>query len=139
MLEAAPLPVRPVRTFTEDEKDRIHARLTARCELDPETDCWIFTGRWDTKAGFGKMEIAYRTTTAHRVSAWLYKEQPFDLFDRRIRVTHVHCQNPACVNPDHLAILPSQAAVLDLYRGRGGKARRRLTLDQDALTLRRVA
>lgn len=108
---AAPARTAPAPIITETDKDAIHARLLTRCEYDPATNCWVYTGAWD-KNGLGAMKVGGRLVPVHRVSAWIYRGG-FDLWDRSVKVRH-RCKNccPACFNPDHLAIkrkLPTAA------------------------------
>ena len=64
-----------------------------RPELGP---CWIWTGSKNF-SGYGHMRVGDTTHTAHRIS--------FELFVRKLedgeQALH-QCDNPPCVNPDHL-------------------------------------
>jgi hypothetical protein len=99
----------------QEIKDKIHARLNARCELDPGTDCWVYTGYWDRK-GQGQIRVGRRVYTLPRVSAWLYIAG-FHLEDRRWAFRR--CANSACFNPDHVLVATDQAEALTLLRGMG--------------------
>ena len=62
-----------------------------------ETPCWVWHG---TRGAFGHGRITYggRLQTAHRVY-WEYHK------GRKVakgKLLHHLCENPSCVNPDHL-------------------------------------
>jgi hypothetical protein len=62
----------------------------------PNTGCWFWDGPADRR-GYGTMYMEYGNVRAHRVS--------FTLFHRAVQddefVLH-SCDQPSCVNPDHL-------------------------------------
>lgn len=58
--------------------------------------CWIWQGSTD-KDGYGRLQFGRRTLKAHRVA--------YELFVGPLSVTEIvrhTCDNPPCVNPDHL-------------------------------------
>lgn len=64
--------------------------------VEKTESCWLWRGAVDT-AGYGDCWFRGRTTGAHRVSWQIFRgEIPDGLF-----VLH-KCDNPICVNPDHL-------------------------------------
>ena len=79
--------------------------------------CWLWTGARQSKKGvpqYGNLKVGKRWQAAHRV-AWAlkYGKEP-----GRMWVLH-KCDNPVCVNPDHLFL----GTVLDNNRDMWSKGR----------------
>lgn len=71
-------------------------RLQALVAFEPNTGCWIFSGRWD-KDGYGMFHFNGRTIRAHQAA--------FAIFQGRLargrEIDHT-CTVRACCNPAHL-------------------------------------
>lgn len=84
--------------------------------------CWKWIGSLD-RYGYGKFKIGQHTIKAHRYSYWLH----YGEFDEHLHVLH-HCDNPFCVNPDHLFLGTNQDNITDREaKARHGNTGRRLT------------
>jgi len=90
-------------------------RFFERVYPEPNTGCWLYSGGMNP-GGYG---VVYGTrcddfNLAHRYSYFLHNGD----FDRSLCVLH-KCDNPICVNPDHLFL----GTLLDNNRDRANKNR----------------
>jgi hypothetical protein len=92
------------RTFTQAQLERARVSQAKQYLLDNcikqagplETECWVWTGSvisW----GYGQASFDGRQQYAHRLSYKTFVGPIPDL----MWVLH-HCDNPSCINPDHL-------------------------------------
>jgi hypothetical protein len=81
--------------------------------VDKSGDCWEWTGYRDTN-GYGRLNVKNRPLLAHRLS-WEFSRGKIT---PKEYVCH-RCDNPRCVNPDHLFIGDQQDNMDDkMAKGR---------------------
>ena len=86
--------------------------LIDRMTINMETECWD----WDKclDRGYGQCKIKKQTKKAHRISWETFREK----IPKGKCVLH-HCDNPKCINPNHLYIGTHQDNMDDMVqRGR---------------------
>lgn len=102
------------------KKIEIRQKLLASIEEDKESGCWVWK-KFRNRDGYGMMRIGGKkgfVERVHRLSAFVFME--FDL-ESGLCVLH-SCDNPACINPDHLFIGTQQDNVRDMVEKGRNKA-----------------
>lgn len=88
-------------------------RLLSRVRI--QGSCWQFNGSLN-KDGYGRFQVSGRCELAHRVS---YREHLGEIPEGQV-VMH-SCDNPSCINPEHLSTGTQRDNVEDMI-AKGRKA-----------------
>ena len=81
-------------------------------KVDKTDTCWNWTASRNHR-GYGKFSVGYRTVGAHRVS-WELANGPIPEGEDYHGTCVLHkCDNPSCVNPNHLFLGTIQDNIQD--------------------------
>ena len=107
----------------------LEERFYAFCDIS--NGCWVWTGAKD-KDGYGLIRVAGKNLRAHRLSAEMHKQSPVP---KGVHVCH-SCDNPSCVNPDHLWFGDNSKNQVDCVRK--GRRRNQKMLLEDVVYAKRA-
>lgn len=104
-------------------------RFMAKIQEDESTGCWEWMGSGNGR-GYGQIRVGRTMRRAHRVSYELFCEPVPD----GMLVCH-SCDNPGCVNPEHL-FLGTQCDNMADMRSKGRDGGRAKLSKADVLAIR---
>lgn len=96
----------PPRYKTEKYLAKALRRLRSFYREDPESQCWIWTGRFkvpNKKYTYGMFSFGMKWRLAHRVSYALHNDR-IDLLDKPYIICMHTCDDPRCINPRHIKL-----------------------------------
>lgn len=97
----------------KNSKEHVAMRLANGCDINDVTGCWEWR-KHRNNHGYGKLTINGRGCYAHRLAYQLVKGD----LPQGMEVMH-SCDNPACINPEHLSAGTHSQNMKDCtYRGR---------------------
>lgn len=86
-------------------------RLMKSSYDDPLTGCRVWTGQVNKKGGYGRIGYRYKSHRAHRLSYSLFIGPIPD----GMHILH-SCDNPLCINPNHLRPGTHSENISEAYR-----------------------
>lgn len=92
-------------------------RLEDKYIPEPNSGCWLWLGGLSKENGYGTISVDGESRKAHRV---MFELSTSEKIPSGYEVCH-HCDNPCCVNPDHLFV----GTHIDNMRDRDKKGRRK--------------
>ena len=91
---------------------------------NPEQDCWLWTGPLNGGPGnYGYIYLDSRKQLAHRFSVEIHTQKKIP--EGKV-ISHL-CNNPQCVNPNHLKIATQKQNVAHMIESKRDRIGRKLT------------
>lgn len=121
--------------YTSDTLNRYWSKVYP----EPNTGCWLWGASTDKRSGYGWFRLEGKMCKAHKIG-WSIANGQIVPFGLVIRHT---CDNPPCVNPDHLLLGTQAENVRDREeRGRrdvrGNRNPRRILTEESVKTIRNL-
>lgn len=102
--------------------EQVRDILPERVDIDEQTGCWNIK-RGKDNYGYGIMRFDGKMAKVHRISYWAYKDNNFKVLDNVKEFICHSCDNPSCVNPEHLFAGDVSDNNVDYYIKKLGKVR----------------
>jgi hypothetical protein len=98
--------------YRKDKHLTLQSRLERRRQIDPVTNCWLWTGNINN-GGHGILHWppGKGSQSVSRLAMHVYSG--FDLSSRRVICHKRECPNPHCFNPEHLYVGTRRQNILD--------------------------
>lgn len=114
------------------------SNLMDRIAVNWESGCWDWNGPKDPK-GYGRCGFKGRGYLPHRLSKYLYGEMTWtELHTREVQILH-ECDNPACINPEHLSLGSNADNQMDkMKKGRQARGEKIYTAKLNAEDVRAI-
>lgn len=122
--------------MAKQARPKADQRFFSYVQVGSADECWIWTGKL-TVRGYGQFWFKGRSVRAHRWS-YLHHHGPIP---EGLVVRH-RCDNPSCVNPNHLLVgthLDNMADAVERSRHRRGKENGSKLSDRQVQEVRRRA
>lgn len=97
--------------------------IKSLCEIDKKTGCWVWSGK-RIKGKYGAVKSNGTAHVAHRLSYEMFVGP----IPEGMLVCH-HCDNPPCINPDHLFVGSHSDNMKDCF-AKGRQSRRCIPWDK---------
>lgn len=98
----------PGMIFTKMTDKNIERFESKYIRGDPN-ECWNWLGSRD-KHGYGEFHLQTQTAKAHRIS-----KSGYDLHSIKVQVVMHKCDNPSCINPEHLQLGTQIDNIRDMH------------------------
>jgi hypothetical protein len=95
------------------EKRSLEDKFWEKVKIGKMDECWEWQGYRLPNKGYGQLKNKEFSNIAHRISYYL----TYGEFDETLFVCH-KCDNPPCVNPNHLFLGTNQDNILDSIQKR---------------------
>lgn len=118
---------KPLSQLTKEYVKKI---MRERPVVDKNTGCWNFEKSLD-RYGYPIINIGGKSYRGHRLSYWAHQiDDRFELKNSKQHILH-KCDNPACVNPEHLELGDHLTNMKDkVKKGRQAKGSTKCTQEQ---------